>query len=89
MTIIEDPNKPNEVKQEERRPLEQRRFYLTGLALLAAGVLFLVDRSTDYDIPFPLFSWEFILIIAGIYIGEKVVSPDLAGLHVLQSVLIF
>lgn len=71
MTIIEDPNKPNEVKQEERRPLEQRRFYLTGLALLAAGILFLVDRSTDYDIPFPLFSWEFILIIAGIYIGEK------------------
>ena len=71
MTIIEDPNKPKTPVTEERRPLEHRRFYLTGLALLAAGILFFLDRSTDYDLPFPLISWEFMHIIAGIYVGEK------------------
>lgn len=71
MTIIEDPNKPNQEPVTTRKPLEQKRFYLTGVVLLIAGVLFLFDRSSDYDVRFPLISWEFFLIVAGIYVGEK------------------
>jgi len=71
MQIVNDPNKPEEPVQEQRKPIEQKRFYLTGLLLLAAGVLFFIDRATNFDLAFPLISWEFFLIVAGIYIGEK------------------
>lgn len=71
MEIIEDPNKPEQPIAETRKPIEQKRFYLTGFLLLVAGVLFFVDRATNFDLAFPLISWEFFLIVAGIYIGEK------------------
>ncbi len=71
MQIINDPNKPEEPVQEQRKPIEQKRFYLTGFVLLVAGVLFFADRATNFDLAFPLISWEFFLIVAGIYIGEK------------------
>lgn len=71
MEIIEDPNKPKQPQQQESEPFEQKRFYLTGLVLLAAGAFYLLDRATAFDLPFPIISWEFFLIVGGIYIGEK------------------
>jgi hypothetical protein len=72
MMIVDDPNKPKtEPTNTERQVLEQRSFYLTGLVLVVVGIFFFLDRATDFDLPFPIISWEFILIIAGIYIGEK------------------
>lgn len=41
-----------------------------GLIIVTAGVLFLL-REMDFDLPYWLFSWEVILIVAGIYVGVK------------------
>ncbi len=67
MTIIEDPNKPETVYTSQ----PQKRYYLTGLALVATGVLYFLDRTTEIQLPVKFISWELILILAGIFVGEK------------------
>ncbi|MFI5171420.1 MAG: hypothetical protein ACHQFW_03475 [Chitinophagales bacterium] len=68
MTIIEDPDKPVQVSPPQR---PQKRYYLTGLALVGAGILYFLDRSTTIELPVRFISWELILILVGIFIGEK------------------
>lgn len=67
MTIIEDPN----TGQPTHTEAPPRRFFLTGLALVATGVLYLMDRSGYFITPVHFISWQVLLIIVGIYIGEK------------------
>lgn len=72
MQIVDDPNaRKEETPQPVYNEPEQRRYYLTGLTLLVVGVLYLFDRATDWSFPLDFISWEWILIIVGIYIGEK------------------
>ena len=72
MQIVDDPNMR---KEETPTPVysepEPRRYYLTGFALLVVGVLYMVDRATNWSLPLDFISWEWMLIIIGIYIGEK------------------
>ncbi len=67
MQIVDDPDK----RPQPETNIPQQRFYLTGLALVISGVLYLLDRSGTIITPIRFLSWEFLLIIAGIYIGEK------------------
>lgn len=67
MEII-DPEK--KVKQTPEPKPEKRRFILTGLLLLALGGILIADRIGE-KFPDWFISWETILIVVGIYIGEK------------------
>lgn len=67
MTIIDDPEKPVQVST----PQPPKRYYLTGIALIATGILYFLDRTSQLNFPIRFFSWELILIIVGIFVGEK------------------
>jgi hypothetical protein len=68
MEII-DPEKKVQETPNEPRP-EKRRFILTGLLLLVFGGLLIADRAGN-QFPDWFISWETILIVVGVYIGEK------------------
>ena len=67
MNIINDPNAP-QPNPESVRP---KRFYFTGLALVAAGIIYFLDRNGNIYLNFDFFGWELILILIGIFVGER------------------
>ena len=67
MNIINDPNTP----QPKPEPEKQQRFLLTGFALIAIGILFFLERTSNIALGFDLFGWEIILILVGIFVGER------------------
>lgn len=77
MQLVDDPNQEQKTttkgtqQPEYYTPEEPRRYFLTGIALILLGVFFFIDRATDWYFPLDVFQWEWMLIIAGIYLGEK------------------
>lgn len=71
MQIVDNPDQKTPPPTEPKQAPRQKRFYLTGIALLFLGILYLLQRATSLDTPLEFISWELILIIAGVYIGEK------------------
>lgn len=69
MNIMDEENKQGSENTRHSGP-EKRRFVLTGLVLLGAGVALILDRM-GYVIPDWVISWQMLLIGIGIYIGEK------------------
>ena len=67
MNIINDPDAP-QLTPERERP---KRFYLTGLALMAAGIIYFLDRNGNINLNFDFFGWELILILSGLFVGER------------------
>lgn len=67
--ITEDINDRNDMRRPFRERSGKSRMY-TGIILLAAGVILLVQRISE---PFPawLFSWPVILIILGLFFGIR------------------
>jgi hypothetical protein len=68
MEII-DPEKQTQPEEPQPKP-ERRRFLLTGLLLLTIGAL-LIANQLGTKTPDWIISWQMILIVVGIYIGEK------------------
>ncbi|MFN0276700.1 MAG: LiaF transmembrane domain-containing protein [Chitinophagales bacterium] len=66
MTIIQEPG--NEDKPTNKP--SGNRFILTGLSLLFFGIMLIAERVTEGAVNI-FISWEIVLIIIGIYIGEK------------------
>ena len=77
MQLVDDPNQEQKTtstgnqQPDNYTSEEPKRYFLTGLALIVLGVLFFLDRATDWQFPLNVIQWEWMLIIAGIYIGEK------------------
>lgn len=67
MNIINDPNNPQRTPESDK----QKRFVLTGLALITLGVLFYLERIGKINTPIDFFGWEWALILIGIFVGEK------------------
>lgn len=67
MNIINDPDNPNTTPVKET----PKRFYLTGCALVAAGIIYFLDRNGNINLNFDFFGWELILILVGIFVGER------------------
>lgn len=71
MQIVDNPDQKTPPASEPKEPVRQKRFYLTGTALLVLGIIYFLQKATNLETPLDFISWELILIITGVYIGEK------------------
>jgi hypothetical protein len=71
MQIVDDPDQKTPPAAEQKHTPQPKRYYLTGIALLFLGILYFLQRATNLNTPLEFISWELILIIVGVYIGEK------------------